>query len=134
MAANKKPRNKARRPRAVNIPMMAGTRDNLALELRLAIEALIEAPSPDTYNQLSKMLAAINYTGTQGKWLDLATETLTAVCERYERVGKVGASEFEAESLRRASAGLDAMLGTIPMNRFRDAVARVAIYAEEMGV
>ena len=134
MSANKKPRNKAHKPRAVNIPMMATTRNSLALKLHLMIEALIEAPSPDTYNQLSKKLAQLVYTGAQGKCLDMATDVLTAVCDRFERVGRVGTSELEAKALRMAGVGLDSLLGTIPINKVEDAGARVSIYAEEMGV
>ncbi|WP_098493042.1 hypothetical protein [Collimonas sp. PA-H2] len=39
--------------------MMRCTRNDLALELRLAIELLIAEPSPDAYNQLSTMLFAM---------------------------------------------------------------------------
>ena len=112
--------------------MMAPTRNCVALELRLAIEALIGAPGPETYNQLSCMFAALMRSGVTGKAIDLGTATLVEVCDRYERVGKVGVSGVEADDLRRAGAGLDADLCRVPLNKFREAVAVVTFHFEGM--
>lgn len=132
MAANKKPR-KAYQSRAPSVPMQKSTRDSIALDLHLAVEALISAPSPDTYNQLVKMVEAIQRTGMQGDSLRLAMMVLTEICNRYDRVKKVGVSLQEEIQLRQASSGLDEMIGRIPMNEFRAAVAGVSIDCVLMG-
>lgn len=124
---------KKHRSRMLRIPMQTSTRDNLALELRLAIEVLILAPSPATYNQCSSMLAALMRSGVEGDAIDAATGTLTLICDRYERVGKVGVSEDEAASLRGATGGLDSAIGRIPLNKFREAVATVTAHMADMG-
>lgn len=111
-----------------NVPMVTETHRRLALELRLAGEALIGAPSVDTYNQLSKMLAALNNAGMAGEALDLATETMSAICDRYERVWRIGVSEPEAAALRLAIESIDARLPLIPLNRFAVSVAQVEIF------
>ncbi len=132
MAANKKPR-KAYQSRAPSVPMQKSTRDSIALDLHLAVEALISAPSPDTYNQLVKMMETIQRTGAAGHPLQSAMITLAKICDRYDRVKKVGVSAEEAEQLRHASAGIDEMIGRIPMNKFRAAVAGVSIDCVLMG-
>lgn len=116
-----------------NVPMVTETHRRLALELRLAGEALIGAPSVDTYNQLSKMLAALNYAGMAGEALDLATETMSAICDRYARVQRIGVSEPEAAALRLAIDSIDAQLPRIPLNRFAASVAQVEIFCADAG-
>jgi len=133
MARSKKPRNKAYRPRPVAIPMMAATRDSLALELHLATEALIAAPSAETYNQLSKMLAALRRAGSTAASLDLASDAMLAICDRYDRVNKVGVSDAEAAILRQTAGGLDYQIGTVPMNKFKQSVADVSAFCIEVG-
>lgn len=119
-------------PRA-NVPMVTETHRRLALELSLACEALIGAPSVETFNQLSKMLAALCNAGMAGEAMDLATGTMGAICDRYERVGRIGASESEAQSLRAAMASIDARLSLIPLNRFEKSVAEVAVFCAACG-
>jgi hypothetical protein len=114
--------------------MMRCTRNDLALELRLAIELLIAEPSPDAYNQLSKMLLAMGNTGARGESLARANNIMLAICDRFDRVGKVGVSVGEAASLRCAAGGLDEMLSHIPINVFTAAVAVVSIQCQELGV
>lgn len=133
MGNTRKPR-KAHRPKEIMVPMQSSTRDNLALELRLAIETLILAPSPVSYNTLSCMCAALMRSGVKGKAIDLATATLVDICDRYERVEKVGVSELEAVALREAAGGLDVALGKVALNKFREAVAAVTIHCTEMGI
>jgi hypothetical protein len=133
MARSKKPRNKAYHPRQVAIPMMAATRNSLALELHLATEALIAAPSPATYNQLSKMLAALRRSGSTATCVDLASDAMLAICDRYDRVEKVGVSEAEAAILRQTAGGLDHQIGTIPVNKFKQSIADVSAFCVEIG-
>jgi hypothetical protein len=116
-----------------NVPMVTETHRRLALELRLAAEALIGAPSPVTYNTLSKMLAALNRAGLHGGALDQANDTMNVVVDRFERVGKVGVSATEAEALRQAIASIDGGLARVPVNKFAEAVAAVEVYCAAVG-
>lgn len=116
-----------------NVPMVTETHRRLALELRLAAEALIGAPSPVTYNTLSKMLAALNRAGLHVPALDNATATMNDVVDRFERVGKVGVSDAEAEQLRQAIANIDGGLARMPVNKFAEAVAAVEVYCATVG-
>lgn len=116
-----------------NVPMVAETHRRLALELRMAGEALIASPSVDAFNQLSKMLAALCNAGMAGEAIDLATDTMSDICDRYERVQKIGISETEAEWLRLAIASIDDRLPLIPVNRFEKAVAEVAVFCANIG-
>lgn len=113
--------------------MVTETHRRLALELRLAAEALIGAPSTVTYNTLSKMLAAPNRAGMVTPSLDRATDTLNAVVDRYERIGKVGLKDAEAAALRLAVAGIDGAMARIPVNKFSEAVAAVEIFCDAVG-
>jgi hypothetical protein len=117
-----------RRQRAANRPMMLETHRRLALELRLAVESLAGAPSPDSYNVLSKMLAALDRAGVRLPQLREATVTMNTICDRYERVGKIGLKAEEVEALRRAVAELEAELPQVRLNVFARAVAEVEIY------
>jgi hypothetical protein len=116
-----------------NIPMVTETHRRLALELRLAGETLINRPSPDAYNQLSKMFAALARAGMAGDMMTLAVDTMTDVCDRYERVGKVGVNECEAEWLRTAIASIDGRLAMLPVNKFAQAVAEVEVFCATVG-
>lgn len=133
MNASKPRRNKAYKPRPANIPMMAETRNSLALELHLATETLIAAPSPDTYNQLSKMLAALRNAGATDACIDQASDAMLVICDRYERVGKVGVADTEAAVLRQAAGGIDHQIGTVPTNKFRQSVADVSAFCIAIG-
>jgi hypothetical protein len=116
-----------------NVPMVAETHRRLALELRMTGETLIASPSVDAFNQLSKMFAALCNAGMAGEAIDLATDTMTDICDRYERVQKIGVSELEAEWLRLAIASIDDRLPLIPVNRFEKAVAEVAVFCATVG-
>jgi hypothetical protein len=116
-----KKRGKKHWIKPVNVPMMTSTRNDLAIEMRLAIKGLIGAPSIDSCNQLSLMLAALTQAGSCHPALDAATEAVNSVVDRYERVKKIGVSDKEADILEHAAGGLDALLGTIPINVFRAA-------------
>lgn len=113
--------------------MVTETHRRLALELRMSGEMLIERPSPEAFNQLSKMLAALCNAGLTGPDIDLATDTMCAICDRYERVGKIGAKPCEAEQLRAALAGIDGQLPRIPVNKFTKAVTEVALFCASVG-
>ena len=116
-----------------NVPMGTETHRRLALELRMAGEALIGSPSVDAFNQLSKMFAALASAGMEGEAIDLATDTMNDICDRYQRVGKIGLTDCEAEWLRLAIASIDDRLPRLPVNRFDRAVAEVAAYCALLG-
>lgn len=113
--------------------MVTETHRRLALELRLAGEALIGAPSPVTYNTLSKMLAALKRAGLASSSLDHANDTMGDIVDRFERVGKVGLKESEAAALRQAIAGIDGSMARIPVNKLSEAVAAVEIFCASVG-
>lgn len=128
-----KRRSKEYKPKAVHVPMMKETRDELALRLYAAIETLIADPDPVSYNALSVMLCTLKQAGAQGYALDDANSAMLDICNRYERVNRVGVSDGEEKLLRRAAGGLDALIGTIPVNQFKLASMRTKRWAEEMG-
>jgi hypothetical protein len=116
-----------------NVPMVTETHRRLALELRMSVELLIERPSPDSFNQLSKMLAALVRAGMASQALDAASNTMNGICDHYERIGKVGVSAAEATALRQAIAGVDGRLALVPVNKFDEAVAAVAVFCATVG-
>ena len=118
---------------AGNVPMMTETQRLLALQLRMAVEAIIGAPSVDTFNTLSKIFAALCACGMVGDAIDLATDTMCVICDRYERVQRIGVKECEATALRLAADGIDARLSMIPINKLRHAIAEVEIFCASVG-
>lgn len=116
-----------------NVPMFRETHRRLALELRLAVETLIGAPSPETYNTLSKMLAALARAGVPASTLAQANETMGLIVDRFERVGKVGVKDAEAASLRGAIAHIDGAMWRVPVNKLAEAVASVEVYCADLG-
>lgn len=131
------PRQNAQRrpPRrwTANTPMVRETHRRLALELRLAVEALVGAPSPASYNVLSKMLASLRRAGVAATALEPATVAMNQICDRFERIGKVGLSGDEAATLRREAGNLEQLLPALPVNVFARAVAEVQIFCATAG-
>lgn len=112
---------------------MAPAHRRLALEIRLAVETLAEAPSVESYNTVSKMLAALTRAGLKCEALDRASDVMDVVVERYSRVGKVGLKGVEADALRQAIAVIDGRMATIPANRIAEAVASVEVFCATVG-
>jgi hypothetical protein len=138
MAGNSKPKRKKYRPKAIYKPMMANTRADIALDMHLAVEACINAPSPATFDQLGAMLAsmatAINQQGDMpieyrddedSKAIVRMMKALHNIQERFDRIGKYGASEEEAATLREASGYMDSALARIPMNVMQASIYQV---------
>lgn len=132
MAGNRKP-TRRRKIKSTYVPMMKATHDNIALEMHLSVEALVGAPGPATYNQLSKMLRVMGDVGTDDPALHRANATMLAIADRFDRVGKVGVSEAEADILRQEIGALETLLRTVPVNRFVAAVNNVAAVCAGMG-
>jgi hypothetical protein len=120
-------------PRA-NVPMTQETFDRLALQMRMAGEALIACPSVDTYNGLSKILATLNRAGLRGSAFDLGTDTMNAICERFEADGAISVTGDEAEQLRTAIFSIEPALPKLPLNRLQKALAEVAIFCAQLGL
>jgi hypothetical protein len=114
--------------------MMMPTRDCMALRLHLAVEALITAPSIDSYNTLSTLLITLTNAGVRGDCLDTANRTIQAICARFERVGKVGVSGDEAAALRGNVGGIDAALALLPANKLATADAVTELHGKELGL
>lgn len=116
-----------------DVPMGTESYKRLALELHMTGETLIERPSPETFNTMSKMFAALSRAGMVGEAIDLATDTMNEVCDRYTRIGKVGLSREEAAQLRLAIANIDDRLPQLPVNRLNRAIVEVEIFCATVG-
>ncbi len=116
-------------------PMMKTSRDNLALSLHIAVEALIAAPSIDTYNSLSKKIFVMD-SALQGNHapIEAAKSALNRIEERHQRMGKVGVASEEEKALRDASCGLDALLAKIPVEVMKAAKHRAALFCQAYGI
>lgn len=117
MSRQKKPRNKQYRPHAINIPMMRETRDELAMGFFAAVETLIAAPDVNSYNEVSLRLVTLGRCVGKRDCMEAAKQAMLDVFARHERVGKMGVSVSEAQSLRAASYGIDGILATVPLNK-----------------
>jgi hypothetical protein len=130
MARSSKPR-KAYNPNKhrMHVPMTAQTRDGLALQLHMTVEAMAATPSEALGGKLARILAAmanaINYQSPKlirdRKDPDAlavvgALKALEAIEERFDRLGKYGVSGDEITALRAAAGGLDESLARIPFN------------------
>lgn len=113
--------------------MTTDTYQRLALELRMAGEALITHPTPDTYNQLSKMFATLIRARMAGDAIDLANDALSDICDRFEEEGQIRITDVEAEHIRIAIMSLDARLPAVAVNHLRQAVAEVEVFCASVG-
>lgn len=118
-------KRKAYRPKPVHLPMMKESRDALAMHLHARVESLILAPSIDSCNEVSKVLATMSYAGLDSVALDAASEAVNAIIDRWERVKRIGVSAQEAEVLRQSAGRLDVLLPKIPVNVLKAARAMV---------
>jgi hypothetical protein len=138
MSANRRPR-KAYRPKAIANPMMTATRESLALDLHLAVEAAITAPGIESFDQLARMLATMSIAINQqsevricdrqdddAKAIHRMMKALERVQDRFDRVGKYGVSPAEAEELRASSWDMDKALGRIPFNVLQASIYQVS--------
>jgi hypothetical protein len=116
-----------------NVPMVTETHRRLALELRMSTETLINQPTVEAFNRLSKMFAALCHAGLVGEPINQATDVMCVICDRYERVDRIGLKEAEAESLRQSVAAIDGALPKIPVNKFKEAVAMVEAFCITVG-
>ncbi len=128
MASNKKPR-KPYKQKPIHLPMMAESRDRMAMRLHLNIETLISSPSSEAFNELCKKVASLTdaLSHLRGRPIvddkDAAANairtmvmTLAQIQERSERTGGLGVTDLEAVSLRNASGVMDVEMGRIPKN------------------
>lgn len=127
----KKPRQKKYRPRAVTIPMHAETRDNLALEIHMAIVALLEAPNDDTFNSLSKMITTLYHAGMQGDFMTPPSAVMQRIYECWHVSGAIELQDGDAAILAAAGAAIDAHLPMLNMVSFHNAVRQMDLYCAQ---
>lgn len=116
-----------------NVPMGTDSYKRLALQLHTSCATLIDCPSPESFNQLSKMFAALCNVGMAGEAMDLATDTMSDICDRYEQHLVVTVTECEAEWLQLAVASIDDRLHQVPVNRLAEAVSQVEMFCAFVG-
>jgi hypothetical protein len=119
-------------PRA-NIPMTTDTFQRLELQLRMAAEALITHPTPDTYNQLTKMFSALARCNLDGEAMDLGNDALADICDGYEATGALAVTDVQAEQIRLAVDSVNRALPLIPVNKLKQAVAEVEVFCASVG-
>jgi hypothetical protein len=128
MASNKKPR-KPYKQKPIHLPMMAESRDRMAMRLHLNVETLISSPSSEAFNELCKKVASltdalshlrgkpiVDDTDAAANAIRTMVMTLAQVQQRSERTKALGVTDLEAVSLRNASGVLDVEMGRIPKN------------------
>ena len=101
MPANSKPR-KAMQQRAVKVPMMATTRDGLAIQLHTTLETLINRPDVESFNRLFRIILAVETASPTPELVGMS-DALNDVSERFVRIGKIGVNAVEAEKLKQGS-------------------------------
>jgi hypothetical protein len=124
----KKPRNKKYQPRVPRIPLMAETRDHLALDLHMAVETLIGAPSREAFNELSKRFITMQKVVGAADYLEIAKRALLDIAARFERVGKFGVNAAEAEALRKASGSMDQALAGVTLDKLHQAAVQTTAW------
>lgn len=127
-------RSKKHRPFIPNIPMMVETQSDLALRLRMSIEALIGYPNEETYNAVSLQLVTLGRVVGPRDFMEQAKRAMLDVFARFERVGKIGASAEEAVVLRAMSAHMDTAIAMVPVNKMAEAEAKTRHWCEQNGV
>jgi hypothetical protein len=111
-----------------NLPMCIETRDRLALEIRMAGVSLINRPTTDSFNVLSKMFAALNRAGMDATIVDPGSQIMCRICDRYEQTNRITVEREEADGLRQVFAEIDAGLHLVPVQRIAKAVAEVEVF------
>jgi len=119
--------------RRANVPMTTDTFQRLELQMRMAAEALITHPTPDTYNQLTKMFSALVRCNLAGEAMDLGNDALSDICDGYEATGALTVNDVQAEHIRLAVDSVNRALPLIPLNKLKQAVAEVEVFCASVG-
>lgn len=111
------------------IPMMAPTRDRIALAMRMAAENMAMAPSSAVATEVSRLLAimtaSMDYVTPKHLdvradpvWLAIvaANEVMQAAEARHDAGQNYGVTGDQLQALRAAAAQFDAALRRIPFN------------------
>lgn len=130
-------RNKPYRPKPTYMPLMQVTRNDIALGLHLAVEALIHAPSKLTYDQLNRMVAALAIAG--GKQdaarhvaLVAMAQATSAIAARHELLNFIILTDEEMAVLRAGAGQVDDFLAGMCALKLKDATERVSIAYRSM--
>lgn len=118
---------------ATQASMTTETHQRLALQLRMAGEALITSPTPDTYGQLSRAFAALARAGLAGEAMDLGNDALSDICDRYEETAVLSVTELEAEWIRASLASIDDALPLVAVADLKQAIKEVEVYCASVG-
>lgn len=119
--------------RGANIPMTTDTFQRLELQLRTTAEALIARPTPDSYNQMSKMFSALVRCNLVGEAMDLGNDALSDICDHYEANGALTVTDVQAEHLRLAVDSVHLRLPLVPVNKLEQVVAEVEVFCASVG-
>lgn len=139
-------RKKIYKPRAAKIPAiikLESVGDSLAMlpfQLHAQIETLIEMPTAEHCNNVSKQLCiiagAISHANRGAPILgkrdasslaiNSAIQAVDDVVQRHDRTGAVAVSELEAKTIRAAAGKLDDALYAIPLLCYRKAEREVS--------
>lgn len=119
--------------RGANIPMTTDTFQRLELQLRTTAETLIAQPTPDSYNQMTKMFSALVRCHLAGEAMDLGNDALSDICDAYEATGAIAVTDVQAEHLRLAVDSVNRALPLIPVNKLKQAVAEVEVFCASLG-
>lgn len=143
MGANKKPRKKYRE-KPIHLPMMAESRDRMAMRLHLNVEALITQPSSEAFNELCKKVASLSdaLSHLRGRpvvddrdaaanALRTCVMTLDSIHQRAQRTGTLAVTDADAVSLRNAAGAMDVELARIPKNVLDASIAIISKQTEE---
>ncbi|MDQ2822760.1 MAG: hypothetical protein M3Y65_20675 [Pseudomonadota bacterium] len=119
--------------RGANIPMTTDTFQRLELQLRTSAETLISRPTPDSYNQLTKMFSALVRCNLVGETMDLGNDALSDICDGYQSTGAVAITDVQGEHIRLAVDSMTKALHLVPVNKLEQAVAEVEVFCASVG-
>lgn len=119
--------------RRANIPMTTDTFKRLELQLRTSTESLIARPTPDSYNQVTKMFSALVRCNLIGEAMDLGNDALSDICDAYTVTGAVAVTDVQAKHLRLAVDSVIQRLPLVPVNVLEQAVAEVEVFCASVG-
>jgi hypothetical protein len=119
--------------RRANIPMTTDTFKRLELQLRTSAESLIAQPTPDSYNQMTKMFAALVRCNLVGDAMDLGNDALSNICDSFQSTGAVAVTDVQAEHIRMAVDSVILRLPQVSVNALKQAVAEVEVFCASVG-
>lgn len=116
------------------IPTMTNdTHQLLASQLRMAGEALINSPSTETYNQMSRAVTALARAGVAGEAMGIGCSTLLGISDRYGENAAITVTKREAELIRMAIASVDEALPSLQVKTLKQAITETDVNCASVG-